>query len=299
MNNKKNIIVIVVFIVSLLSIGIVGGNLYSNARQYKYLINESNKFFAEGKYEESYISLIQARNIKESSEINEKIEEIKIYKQENIIYGEAIKLIDANRYEEALEKLLQVKDVAIEIKNKANDKMKICKSEIIKSKLSQGKDLLLNQDFDSADSIVNELIEIDSKNEDILAFKSQVGEAREKFNEEQKKIDNERKKLEEEKKKIEEDKKKLEQQKKQQLSFEEARKLAVDTYIKLNPNVSSVATWDEPRNTESFEGMIGYHIQLMYNGAERMENLAWYFVDVNSGKVYSTLATMPPIEVLN
>ncbi len=45
--------------------------------------------------------------------------------------------------------------------------------------------------------------------------------------------------------------------------------------------------------------MYGYHIQLLVDMKTHIATLAWYFVDINSGKVYETSAGVPPIKLIN
>ena len=83
------------------------------------------------------------------------------------------------------------------------------------------------------------------------------------------------------------------------LSYEESSQLAMDVYLRVNPEMKTINAWQDGGYPIEFEGMTGYHIQLFEDKPERIVTVAWYFVDINTGKVYSTLATCPPITLLN
>ncbi|SFB11212.1 hypothetical protein [Clostridium frigidicarnis] len=275
MRSKKVILAIIIVVIAIIG-GTIGFKVYEKEQKIKDLVSNSDKLLQEEKYEEAKSCLEEAKNIKNKDGLDNKIDTANIYIEANNVYREALKLIDNKEYNKAIEELNKINDKAEIIKTKANNNILDCNKKLVNQYLSQGEQYLNQKDFDKAYECVDEAKKVEDKNEDIEVLKN--------------KIDNDKKVFEEEQKAAKESEEK-------QLSLEEAKSLAVKVYAKGTNRRVIVECDDETQ--KDLQGMTGYTIHLLDNMGTHTATIGYYFVDINSGKVYSTLVGAPPLTLLN
>lgn len=277
MRSKKVILAIIIVIIVAIG-GTIGLKIYGKEQKIKDLVSNSDKLFQEEKYEDAKGCLEEAKNIKSKEDIDKKIDTANLYIEANNVYKEALKLIDNKEYNKAIEELNKINDKAEIIKTKANNTILDCNKKLVSNYLSQGEEYVNQKEFDKAYQCVDEAKKVDEKNKDIEDLKN--------------KIDNDKKVFEEEQKAAKESAKK-------QLSLEEAKSLAAKVYFKKSgANRRIIVECDNETQTD-LQGMTGYTIHLLDNMGTHTATIGYYFVDINSGKVYSTLVGAPPLTLLN
>lgn len=280
MRSKKVILAIIIVIIVAIG-GTIGFKVYAKEQKIKDLVSNSDKLLQEEKYEEAKSCLEEAKNIKNKDGLDNKIDTANIYIEADNVYREALKLIDNKEYNKAIEELNKINNKAEIIKIKANNTILDCNKKLVSNYLSQGEEYLKQKEIDKAYQCVDGAKKVEDKNENIEVLKN--------------KIDNDKKVFEEEQKAAKESEKK-------QISLEEAKSLAAKVYFKKSGSTGSnrrIIVECDNETQKDLQGMTGYTIHLLDNMGTHTATIGYYFVDINSGKVYSTLVGAPPLTLLN
>lgn len=291
MKNKKIIIgIIVLILVIVVPTGFVAMKNFKQDKSYKEYVEKANTLVEEKKYDEAMEVLQKGKDIKSTDEINNKITLVQSYIDQMKLYQEATALVEAGKYDVAIDELNKVDSAAVGLKEQVEEKIKFCKSEIVKDKSKAVEQLLSENKFEEAYEIATDKVATSYISDSSIVLKSQIDKAKSSYEAEQERI------KAEEAKKVEEERKKKESA---PLTYAEAAKLAAEVYLSKTSKVSNISTWDKPTDKEIIEGKEGYMIQLFQKMSDHTATVAWYFVDINTKKVYSTLAGVPPLELLN
>jgi len=285
MKNKKVIIgIIVLILVITVPTGVVVIKNYKQDKSYKEYVEKANTLVEGKKYDEAMEVLEKGKDIKVTDEINNKITLVQSYIDQMKLYQEATALVEAGKYDAAIDVLNKIDASAAGLKEQVEEKIKFCKSEIVKDKSKAVEQLLSENKFEEAYEIATDKVATSYISDSSIVLKSQIDKAKSSYEAEQEKL-----RIQEEERKKKES---------APLTYDEASKLAMKVYSSKSGG-SKASTWDKPTNKETLEGMEGYLIQIFQNMPTHTATVAWYFVDINTKKVYSTLAGVPPLELLN
>ena len=144
-------------------------------------------------------------NNKYNSEINSSIELVDILKKSKISYDEAVKLLNDTKYLESIEVFNKVSEKDNKYFEDSKLKANFSKNQYIKINLTNAKKEAENKNYDSALTFLDNILKIETLNQDAADLKVQYNEEIQKIKDEEAK-----KRAEEDaKKKAEEDAKKI------------------------------------------------------------------------------------------
>lgn len=203
MKSKKVIIaVIVLILVIAVPTGFVVVKNFKQDKSYKEYVEKANTLVAEKKYDEAMEVLQKGKDIKVTDEINNKITLVQSYIDQMKLYQEATALVEAGKYDAAIDELNKVDSALLGLKEQVEEKIKFCKSEIVRDKSKAVEQLLSENKFEEAYNILSEIITVDVASKEIEPIRNKVDTAKANYEKEQQRIKEEdAKKVEEERKK--------------------------------------------------------------------------------------------------
>jgi len=286
--NKKHTVMLLVFILVLGGGAIFGYLKYNNQKIFNEYLLKADKAIVEKNYDAAQLILEEAKNIKVTEELANKMNLVSLYIDQNKILENTLVLIEKNEFENAIQELNKIDSKAIPIKQEADEKIELCKDEIIKLKSDSIVQLLNENKFDEAYGEIDTVMEIDADSEVVASLKKQVDDSKVAYE-----VEQERLRVEEEEKIKKEE---LNKQK-QIISKAEAIQLAADKvisiykkegiYEKLRKNSGRIGVVEVLVEDIEIDGINGYLVPVAESYRDHNATTYRVFVNKINGELYN------------
>ncbi|MFD3155418.1 tetratricopeptide repeat protein [Haloimpatiens sp. FM7330] len=260
----KKIIVSIVVAVVVAGAGF-GSYKYYKVKTYNSLINSANKHMDKGEYEKAITLFEQSLNYKDDFTIKRNITLAKSLKEAKDFYDKGIKLMNDNKYIEAIDKFKKINKEDKELYEKAQKKIEECKSKYIKTTIDLANNAVNEKRYDDANKYLDEVLKIDSDNNNVEKLKEIIKE------EQKKEQEKEKDKLEDQKK---------EPEKSKGITKEQACEIVKKQEQDIGEN--TVIQFDHEENKN---GIQCYIIHVYDNMDTHTATRNWYYVDKSTGKI--------------
>lgn len=282
MKNKKIIIgIIVLILVIVVPTGFVAMKNFKQDKSYKEYVEKANTLVEEKKYDEAMEVLQKGKDIKSTDEINNKITLVQSYIDQMKLYQEATALVEAGKYDVAIDELNKVDSAAVGLKEQVEEKIKFCKSEIVKDKSKAVEQLLSENKFEEAYEIATDKVATSYISDSSIVLKSQIDKAKSSYEAEQERI------KAEEARKAEEEKKK-----KQVINKDRAIELALEkvrAIYKSKGYTSKLMVMLDSAEECEIQGRKGYLVPVSEDHPDHIVTMNRVFVDKNTGELFNAL----------
>lgn len=178
-SNIKKAIIGLILLIIICGAGL-GGYKYVQAKDFNSLIKDANQKLNEGNYDEAIQLYNKALAYKNDNDVQKKLALVQNYKQYQNTYNEGLKLMNDKKYSEAIEKLNTINQAAVQLYNSAQNKIEECKKNIINDDIQAANDSIKNGEYDAASKFVDDILKIDSNNNEAKQLKAKIEQAQDK-----------------------------------------------------------------------------------------------------------------------
>lgn len=254
------VLVILVFIV--LGFGI---NKYNKVRSYNNLITAANKYMNSGEYDKAEALFKQSLEYKDDPNVESSIKLAENLKMAKSIYDNGLNLMNNKDYDGAIQQFQKITKEDDKLYSSAQKKIAECKKSFISQNIESANNAIKNDKYDEASKYIDNVLKMDSNNAEAKKLKDSI------------------------------DKSEKDQQSNQtkqtaqstnsntKVTAEEAADIALSS-IKDKVSTTEVVKADEVITNQN--GVNYYVIHVADNMGDHVATRGWYYVEVNTGKLY-------------
>ncbi|OBR90733.1 tetratricopeptide repeat protein [Clostridium ragsdalei P11] len=173
---KHKFPIFILVIVVLVGIGF-GTYNYNKVQAYNNLITTANKYMSQDDYDKAEALFEQSLKYKEDSLVEKNIKLAVTLKKFKEIYDDGMKLANDKKYLEAIEKFKTIDKSGLKWYSNAQKEINECKKQFIAQNMQLANDSAKNGKYDDANKYLNDILKIDSNNEDAKNLKDSIDEA--------------------------------------------------------------------------------------------------------------------------
>ncbi|MBV4450106.1 tetratricopeptide repeat protein [Clostridium tyrobutyricum] len=155
---------------------------YSQKKNFNDLVNSASKKLYAGDYDDAIKLYNQALSYKDDNNVKIQISLAQGYKQNQRTYNEGLKLMSDKKYSEAIKKFSTINQNSGQIYNNSQSKISECKKDIINENIKSANNAIENENYDIANSYINDILKIDNKNEEAVKLKGTIAKSKEEKN---------------------------------------------------------------------------------------------------------------------
>lgn len=156
-----------------------GAYKYNQYRNFNNLVNlASQKLYSED-YDNAIKLYNQALSYKNNNNIKAQMLLAQNCKQNQNIYNDGLKLMNSEEYSKAIEKFSIINKNTGQIYTNSQNKIEECKKNIISQNLKAANNSIENEDYDTANNYVSNILKIDNKNEQAIKLKEIIAKGKE------------------------------------------------------------------------------------------------------------------------
>ncbi|AYD39838.1 tetratricopeptide repeat protein [Clostridium fermenticellae] len=174
--NKRKFPILILVILALVIIGF-GVYGYNKVQAYNNLITTANKYMDRDDYDKASALFEQSLKYKEDSSVEKNIKLAATLKKFKEIYDDGVKLASDKKYLGAIEKFKTIDKSGLKWYSNAQKEIKECKKQYIAQNMHLANDALKNNKYDDANKYLDDILKIDSNNEDAKNLKDSIDEA--------------------------------------------------------------------------------------------------------------------------
>ncbi|MBM7833863.1 hypothetical protein [Clostridium sardiniense] len=171
---KKKLIVIILGICAIAVIGGFSFNYYRKETKFSNYISTANKLISDGNYSEATSMINEAKEIKDSTEVKEAENLLKLTEEQSKIYDEGLNLAKQEKYTEAINVLEKIDSNATQIKDKANKEIASLKNKLISTYVDNATKFIDKSDFTNANKEIDKIASINSNDSNIQKLKDSI-----------------------------------------------------------------------------------------------------------------------------
>lgn len=150
------------------------------AQSFDKLVKNANQSLSTSKYDEAISLYSKALELKDDNNVKNQLALAQNYKQYQNVYNQGIKLINDKKYSEAIQKLSTINQVAGQLYTNAQNKIEECKKDIINQDIKATNTAISNEDYDSANKYIADIVKLDTDNKDAKQLKTTIAQAQQK-----------------------------------------------------------------------------------------------------------------------
>lgn len=173
---KRKFPILILVIVVLVGIGF-GMYRYNKVQAYNNLITTANKYMDQDDYDKASDLFEQSLKYKEDSSVEKNIKLAVNLQKFKEIYDDGMKLVSDKKYLEAIEKFKTIDKSGLKWYSNAQKEIKECKKQYIAQNMEMANNALKNNKYDDANKYLDDILKIDSNNEDAKNLKDSIDEA--------------------------------------------------------------------------------------------------------------------------
>lgn len=249
----------------------------NNLEAMEYLVEI---YIEQNKIEEAEKLLQQILAIDPNKDVDVITDEINLLKQLKVSeehYNTALKLMDDKKYIEAIGFFNKVIPKDTDRYSDSQTKSIECKNMYINENLKKAKTEAQNQNFKVAINYLDLILKLDPTNSEAQKLKIDYTESIKKQQEEEEKRQQEEKKRQEEKRR---------QEANQLITEDQAYTIAYKVFRHTSPEYSKISIHSMSEGIEQRNGKSYYVISMFVDHPERIETIAFYYIEQKGGKAY-------------
>ncbi|WP_123053693.1 tetratricopeptide repeat protein [Clostridium sp. JN-1] len=173
---KRKFPILILVIVVLVSV-VFGTYKYNKVQAYNNLITTANKYMDQNNYDKAETLFEQSLKYKEDSSVEKNIKLAATLKKFKEIYDDGMKLASDKKYLEAIKKFKTIDKSGLKWYSNAQKEINECKKKYIAQNMQLAHDALKNNKYDDANKYLDDILKIDSNNEDAKNLKVSIDEA--------------------------------------------------------------------------------------------------------------------------